>query len=139
MRIFNLVVTRVSIQDLNEQSCLSVFTAAMTVSTQAILMSVKNVMLCESAMGLLLSTLRVLGNTYFLTPTHRGLGETLMQQFEQTLAEKVLPAIGKVASEDEMPGRSLALVEEIVLCLTTYGTSQEKALALLGVISDAVV
>ena len=51
----------------------------------------------------------------------------------------MLPAIGKVAGEDEMPGRSLALVEEIVLCLTTYGTTQEKAQALLGVISDVVV
>ena len=63
-----------NIVDLSEQSCLNVFTAAMTVSTQAILMSVKNVMLCETAMGLLLSTLRVLANTYFVTPTHRGLG-----------------------------------------------------------------
>lgn len=38
-----------------------------------------------------------------------------------------------------MPGRSLALVEEIVLFLSTYGTVQEKALQLLGVISESVV
>ena len=117
---------------------MSVFTAAMGISTQAILMSVKNVMLFETAMGLLLSTLRVLGNTYFLSPTHRGLGETIMLQYEVTLAQ-VIPAIGKVASEDEMPGRSLALVEEIVLFLSTYGTVQEKALQLLEVISESVV
>lgn len=79
VRILNLIVSRVKIQDLSQQSCMSVFTAAMGISTQAILMSVKNVMLFETAMGLLLSTLRVLGNTYFLSPSHRGLGETLMQ------------------------------------------------------------
>ena len=101
---------------------MGVFTAAMGISTQAILMSVKNVMLFETAMGLLLSTLRVLGNTYFLAPSHRGLGETLMQQYEMTLVQ-VLSAIGKVASEDDMPGRSLALVEEIVLFLSTYGAT----------------
>ena len=52
---------------------------------------------------------------------------------------QVIPTIGKVASEDEMPGRSLALVEEIVLFLSTYGIVQEKALQLLGVISESVV
>ena len=38
-----------------------------------------------------------------------------------------------------MPGRSLAIVEEIVLCLVTYGGTQENASALLRVISVAVI
>ena len=70
------------IPDLNEQASMTIFNSAMTISTQALLMSVKNVMLCDSAMALYLSILRVLGNAYYSDPKSRGLGEALLGQFE---------------------------------------------------------
>ena len=68
-------------------------------------MSVKNVMLSESAIALLLSILRVLNNNFFINENSRALGETLSSQFEQLLVEKILPICAKLASEDEMPGK----------------------------------
>ena len=83
---------------------MNVFSSSMTISTQGLLMT-KNVMLCESAIALLLSNLRVLGNTFYCSPDFRGLGETLLPQFEQTLIEKVLVISANLATEDDMPGK----------------------------------
>ena len=82
VRIMNHIVIQVKIPDLNEQASMTIFNSAMIISTQALLMSAKNIMLCDSAMALYLSILRVLGNAYYSDPKSRGLGEALLGQFE---------------------------------------------------------
>lgn len=129
VRILNHIVVRVVLADLSEASAMSVLSTAMAISTQALLMSQKNIMLCDSSISLLLSTMRVLCNEHFVASNSErinALGTNLMGQNQESILHRLLPLCAKLATEDEMPGKQFALVEELLMALslfTTGGTS----------------
>ena len=66
VRILNHIVVRVTLADLSDTSAFDILSTAVAISSQALQMSQKNIMLCDSSITLLLSSMRVLCNEHFV-------------------------------------------------------------------------
>lgn len=109
-------------------------------------MSQKNAMLSESSVALYLSTLRILINGHFQSDAVDkidNLAKRLISQNEQAIVEKLLPLCGKLATEDDMPGKFMAVVEETLMALVLFSDGMAegspKMQVLQTVIKDSVL
>ena len=101
-------------------------------------------MLCDSAIALFLSVMRVLNNEHFVADDSAKIDQVarrLVQQHEQGFIERLMPACAKLAVEDDMPGKLFALIEELLITLVLFSEGLEgaKLHALLKAVMDLVI
>ena len=119
IRIMTQVVLRIPIQEMGVLQSGPIVETALKQGIAGFLLSKKNIMLLDYSCGLLIGILRTLTNNLISHQNH--LGELLKSSgFADALASQILPSCGKMAEEDEIPGKFLSLMSEIVLAFAGF-------------------